>query len=53
MGREREHIADGRVLALLEGCLKQEVMTEAVIWAPMAGTPQGAVINPLFAIIYL
>jgi RNA-directed DNA polymerase len=53
MDRVKEHIADGRVLALLEGWLKQDIMTEAARWTPVSGTPQGAVISPLLANIYL
>jgi RNA-directed DNA polymerase len=53
MDRVREHIADGRVLGLLEGWLKQDIMTEAARWTPLSGTPQGAVISPLLASTYL
>lgn len=50
----REHIADGRVLGLIEGFLKQDVM-ESTDWqqAKEEGTPQGGVISPLLANIYL
>jgi RNA-directed DNA polymerase len=37
---------------LLEGWLKQDVMTEAERWTLAAGMPQGAVISPLLANIY-
>lgn len=47
-------IADGRVLRLLERYLKQGVMNSAKDWQPTEqGTPQGAVISPLLANIYL
>lgn len=46
-------IADGRILALLRAYLQQEVLEEAGRWTPEAGTPQGAVISPLLATIYL
>lgn len=47
-------IADGRVLRLLEKYLKQGVMDSAKDWQPTEhGTPQGAVISPLLANIYL
>jgi RNA-directed DNA polymerase len=46
-------IADGRVLELLGRYLKQQVMEDAKAWTPEAGTPQGAVISPLLANIYL
>ena len=50
----REKIADGRILALLEKFLRQGVMDTACGWEPTAnGTPQGAVISPLLANIYL
>lgn len=55
-----ERIADGRVLGLVEAFLKQGVMEEAggseeVIEQaePMEGTPQGGVVSPLLANIYL
>jgi RNA-directed DNA polymerase len=50
----RERIADGRVLGLIEGFLKQGVM-EGADWqeAKEEGTPQGGVISPLLANIYL
>ncbi|MFM8365017.1 MAG: group II intron reverse transcriptase/maturase [Verrucomicrobiota bacterium] len=54
MAQVRERIADGRVLGLIEGFLKQEVM-ELTDWqqAKEEGTPQGGVISPLLANIYL
>lgn len=54
MGRVEERIADSRVLALLRGYLDQEVMEELIRHEPTErGTPQGAVISPLLANIYL
>jgi RNA-directed DNA polymerase len=53
MARVEESIADGRVLKLLEGWLNQDIMTEVETWKPTMGTPQGAVISPLLANIYL
>jgi RNA-directed DNA polymerase len=52
--RVKEKIADSRVLQLLEKFLKQGVMESMHNWAPTEkGTPQGAVISPLLANIYL
>ena len=49
----KEQIADGRVLELIEGYLKQGVIDGLDQWEPESGTPQGAVISPLLANIYL
>lgn len=46
-------IGDGRLLGLLAGWLRQEVMQGLERWTPTEGTPQGAVISPLLANIYL
>jgi RNA-directed DNA polymerase len=51
--RVRRHVADGRVLALLEQFLTQGVMDGVAAWTPEAGTPQGAVVSPLLANCYL
>lgn len=53
MARVRERVADGRVLALLEQFLDQPIMEALKCWTPVQGTPQGAVISPLLANIYL
>jgi RNA-directed DNA polymerase len=53
MAQVAEKISDGRVLSLIEGYLRQDVMKEMERWTPTAGTPQGAVISPLLANIYL
>jgi len=53
MERVRGRIADGRVLDLLEGWLKQDIMAGTERWTPAEGSPQGAVISPLLANIYL
>lgn len=56
MSRVRERIADGRVLGLIESFLKAGVM-EGEKMAPEGpqeeGTPQGGVISPLLANVYL
>lgn len=49
----RGKIADGRVLALIESYLKQGILSGLSSWEPKRGTPQGAVISPLLANIYL
>ena len=46
-------ISDGRVLALIELFLKQDIVSESARWTPVAGTPQGAVLSPLLANLYL
>ena len=53
MGRLEERVADSRVLALIRGFLHQEIMEDTALWTPENGTPQGAVISPLLANIYL
>jgi RNA-directed DNA polymerase len=53
MQRVEERVSDGRILALLRSWLKQDIMREMERWTPIAGTPQGAVISPLLANIYL
>ena len=53
MARVAEKVSDGRVLDLIEGYLRQDVMKGMERWSPTAGTPQGAVISPLLANIYL
>jgi RNA-directed DNA polymerase len=61
MALVRKHVADGRVLGLIEGFLKQGV-DEGADWLEAKretpqdmreGTPQGGVISPLLANIYL
>lgn len=53
MDRVRERISDGRILALLQGWLDQDVLHGMERWTPTGGTPQGAVISPLLANLYL
>jgi RNA-directed DNA polymerase len=54
MSRVRERVADGKVLGLIEGFLKQGILDELSLFeAGEVGTPQGAVISPLLANIYL
>jgi RNA-directed DNA polymerase len=53
MARVEERISDGRILALLRQWLAQDVLHGLERWQPTAGTPQGAVISPLLANLYL
>jgi len=53
MQEVRRHIADGRLLGLIDGYLGQDIMEGLSRWTPEAGTPQGAVISPLLANLYL
>jgi RNA-directed DNA polymerase len=48
-----KYIADSRVLGLIEGFLKQEILEDLQLWTPERGAPQGAVISPLLSNIYL
>ena len=47
------HISDSRLLAWLDGWIEQDVVQELKRWTPTSGTPQGAVISPLLANLYL
>ena len=46
-------IGDGRVMALIQGFLKQDIMDNLKQWTPTSGSPQGAVMSPLLANAYL
>jgi RNA-directed DNA polymerase len=46
-------VSDGRVLALLDAFLGQEIFEGLTQWTPEEGTPQGAVVSPLLSNIYL
>jgi RNA-directed DNA polymerase len=48
-----ERISDGRVLELIGLFLSQDIIHGMKRWTPTGGTPQGAVISPLLANIYL
>lgn len=48
-----EEIADGSVLRLIRAWLRAGVMDGGEVTYPKAGTPQGGVISPLLANIYL
>jgi RNA-directed DNA polymerase len=49
----RKHIADSRVLALIEAFLKAEILDGLRQWTPESGAPQGAVLSPLLSNLYL
>jgi RNA-directed DNA polymerase len=51
--RVKEKVSDGRVLEVIEAFLHQDIVKEMERWTPTGGTPQGAVISPLLANIYL
>jgi RNA-directed DNA polymerase len=53
MAEVEKRIADGQVLALLRAYLRAEVLDGLDRWTPGSGTPQGAVISPLLANLYL
>ena len=53
LARVGERISDGRVLDLVGGWLEADILEGLERWTPVTGTPQGAVISPLLANIYL
>jgi RNA-directed DNA polymerase len=53
MRRVEERVSDGRVLDLIRGWLKADILAGLEKWTPEQGSPQGAVISPLLANIYL
>jgi RNA-directed DNA polymerase len=46
-------VSDGKILQLIELFLNQEIMEDMTCWNPAKGTPQGAVLSPLLANVYL
>ena len=53
MSQLESKISDGKLLNLIEGYLKQDIVDGLERWTPVTGTPQGAVLSPLLANIYL
>lgn len=54
LARVKAKVVDGRILELVESFLTQGVMEEPKGWsATTVGTPQGGVISPLLANVYL
>lgn len=49
----RERVSDRRVVGLIAGWLQAGVLTTEGLLHPTAGTPQGGVISPLLANVYL
>ena len=48
-----KEVADGQVLSLVRAYLEAGILEGTQSWTPDKGTPQGAVISPLLANIYL
>lgn len=53
MERVRRRISDRKVLWLVLAFLKAGIMVEGTVRHPVTGTPQGGIISPLLANIYL
>lgn len=53
MAQVETRISDGRLLDLIRKYLKQDIVKGLERWTPTGGTPQGAVISPLLANLYL
>jgi RNA-directed DNA polymerase len=53
MARVETKVSDGRVLDLIRGWLEADILQGLERWTPTAGSPQGAVLSPLLANIYL
>jgi RNA-directed DNA polymerase len=53
MARVEAKVSDGRVLDLIRCWLSADILKGLEKWTPTRGSPQGAVISPLLANIYL
>lgn len=53
MARVEQRVSDGRVLDLIRSWLTADILAGLDRWTPVTGSPQGAVISPLPANIYL
>lgn len=53
MARVAQSISDGRLLELIASFLRQDILSPMARWTPTTGTPQGAVLSPLLANLYL
>jgi RNA-directed DNA polymerase len=48
-----KELSDPKLLRLIEQFVKADIVEELVRWTPEEGTPQGAVLSPLLANIYM
>ena len=53
MSAVEERVSDRRLLALLRALLRAGVMEQGSLQRPVTGTPQGGVVSPLLANVYL
>jgi RNA-directed DNA polymerase len=53
VARIESKVIDGKVLDLIRSWLTADILKGTERWTPMQGSPQGAVISPLLANIYL
>jgi RNA-directed DNA polymerase len=53
MSAVEERVSDRRMLALLRAFLRAGVMEQGSVARPVTGTPQGGVVSPLLANVYL
>jgi RNA-directed DNA polymerase len=53
IGKVKEQVTDSKLIHLLEMMLEQGIMETHKEWTPTQGTPQGGVISPMLANIYL
>ena len=53
MERVRRRIKDRKLLRLILAFLKADIMVEGTLRHPVTGTPQGGIISPLLANVYL
>ena len=53
MEQVKRLVSDQKILNLIESYLNQEVVHGLEKWIPEAGTPQGAIISPVLANLYL